>query len=183
MIRFSDIRYTFRLWRRHPGMVAVAALSLGLGVGATTTMYSVVNRVAHYELGFADADRLAVLWSANPEKGIQEQPPNWEIVHALLEQGQSFASFGFFQGGGAPVTMTGASETSRVSQMPVDWNALSIVGVPPLLGRTYRIEDFDDVVKQKEARAIVISYDTWKRRWTGALQPRGSRRPDDIKMR
>jgi putative ABC transport system permease protein len=168
VIRFSDIRYTFRLWRRHPGMVAVAALSLGLGVGATTTMYSVVNRVAHYELGFADADRLAVLWSANPEKGIREQPPDWEIVHALLEQGQSFASFGFFQGNGAPVTMTGTSETSRVSQMPVDWNALSIVGVPPLLGRTYRIEDFGDVVKQKEARAIVISYDTWKRRLGGA---------------
>jgi putative ABC transport system permease protein len=45
---------------------------------------------------------------------------------------------------------------------------LSIVGVPPLLGRTYRIEDFDDVVKQKEARAIVISYDTWQRRLGGA---------------
>src|SRR5262249_5936155 len=148
-------------------MVAVAALSLGLGVGATTTMYSVVNRVAHYELGFAAADRLAVLWNANQEKGIREQPPTWEIVHALLAQGQTFESFGFFQGGGAPGTMAGASGTSRVSQMPVDWNALSIVGVPPLLGRTYRIDDFADVVKQKEARAIVISYDTWKRRLSG----------------
>ena len=168
MIRLSDVRYTVRLWRRHPGMVAVAALSLGLGVGATTTMYSVVNRVAHYELGFADADRLAVLWSANPEKGIREQPPNWEIVRALLERGQAFSSFGFFQGNGAPVTLSGTSETSRVSQMPVDWNALSIVGVPPLLGRTYRIDDFADVVKQKEARAIVVSYDTWQRRLGGA---------------
>ena len=46
--------------------------------------------------------------------------------------------------------------------MPVDVNALSIVGVKPLLGRTYRLEDFNDVVKQKEARAIVISYDTWQ---------------------
>jgi putative ABC transport system permease protein len=165
---FSDIRYTLRLWRRHPGMVAVAALSLGLGVGATTTMYSVVNRVAHYELGFAEAERLAVLWSANPEKGIRERPPNWEIVHALVEHGQSFASFGFFQAGGMPVTLTGASETTRVSQMPVDWNALSIVGVPPLLGRTDRIEDFADVIKQKEARAIVVSYDTWQRRLGGA---------------
>jgi putative ABC transport system permease protein len=168
VIRLSDVRYTLRLWRRHPAMVAVAAVSLGLGVGATTTMYSVVNRVSHYELGFANADRLAVLWSANPEKGIREQPPTFEIVRALLERGQSFEAFGAMQGGGTPVTLTGSSETSRVSQMPVDWNALTIVGVPPLLGRTYRLDDFNDVVKQKEARAIVISYDTWQRRLGGA---------------
>jgi putative ABC transport system permease protein len=170
----SDVRYTIRLWRRHPGMVAVAALSLGLGVGATTTMYSVVNRVAHYELGFADPSRLAVLWSADPEKGINEQPPNYEIVHALLEHGQSFAQFGFFQGNGAPVTLSGSSETSRVSQMPVDVGALSLVGVPPLLGRTYRLEDFADVVKQKEARSIVVSYDTWQRRLGGAADVVGT---------
>ncbi len=168
MIRLSDIRYTFRLWRRHPTMVVVAGLSLGLGVGATTTMYGVVNRVSNYQLGFADADRLAVLWTGNAEKGIRQQPPNWDIVRAVLENGHSFESFGFFQGGGAPVTMTGTTESSRVSQMPVDANALSIVGVKPALGRTYRLEDFDDVVKQKEARGIVISYDTWQRRLGGA---------------
>ena len=137
-------------------------------------MYGVVNRVANYELGFADANRLAVLWTGDAEKGIHQQPPNWEIVRALLEHGQSFESFGFFQGGGAPVTLSGTSETSRVSQMPVDVNALSIVGVKPLLGRTYRLEDFDDVVKQKEARAIVISYDTWQRRLSGAANVVGT---------
>src|SRR5258708_5006729 len=100
MIRFSDVRYALRLWRRHPTMVAVAGLSLGLGVGATTTMYSVVNRVAHYELGFADVDRLAVLWSTNAEKGIRAPPPNWEIIRALLEHRQSSEGFGFFQAGG-----------------------------------------------------------------------------------
>ena len=145
-------------------MIAVAGLSLGLGVGATTTMYSVVNRVAHYELGFADVDRLAVLWSTDASRGINQQPPNWEIVQAILAHGHSFDSFGFFQGNGAPVTLSGTSETSRVSQMPVDANALSIVGVPPLMGRTYRLDDFADVVKQKEARSIVVSYDTWQRR-------------------
>jgi putative ABC transport system permease protein len=168
MVWLSDIRYALRLWRRHPSLVAVAGLSLGLGVGATTTMYSVVNTVAHYELGFADVDRLAVLWSTNAEKGIREQPPNWEIVQALLDHGHSFEAFGFFQGNGAPVTLSGTSETGRVSQMPVDVNGLSVVGVRPVLGRTYRLEDFDDIVKQKEARSIVISYDTWQRRMGGA---------------
>ena len=77
MIRFSDVRYALRLWRRHPAMIVVAGLSLGLGVGATTTMYSVVNRVAHYDLGFADEGRLVVVWRANPERGIREQSLNY----------------------------------------------------------------------------------------------------------
>ena len=80
MIRFSDVRYALRLWRRHPAMIVVAGLSLGLGVGATTTMYSVVNSVAHYELGFADEERLVVLWRTDPERGIREQPLNWQIA-------------------------------------------------------------------------------------------------------
>src|SRR5262245_18164041 len=155
-------------------MAVVAGLSLGLGVGATTTMYSVVNRVSHYQLGFADSERLAVLWGTNPEKGINEQPPNWEIVRAILEHGHSFASFGFLQSNGAPVTMTGSEETTRVAQMPVDVNGLAITGVQPLMGRTYRLEDFDDVVKQKEARSIVVSYDTWQRRLGGARDVIGS---------
>src|SRR5262245_12248818 len=164
----SDVRYAIRMWRRRPSFIAVASVSLGLGVGATTTMYSIVNKVAHYELGFADVDRLAVLWSTDRARGINQQPPTFEIARALLDRGTSFESFGFFQGGGAPVTLTGSSGASRVEQMPVDVNALSIVGVKPLLGRTYRLEDFDDVVKQKEARAIVVSYDTWQRRLSGS---------------
>ncbi len=174
MIKLSDVRYSFRLWRQHPTLVVVAGLSLGLGVGATTTMYSVVNRVAHYELGFADVDRLAVLWNTDPEHGNPQLPPTWETVQAVLDEGHSFEAFGFFQGNGAPVTLSGAAETSRVSQMPVDGNALSIVGVPPLLGRTYRPEDFNDLIKQKEARAIVVSYDTWQRRLGGAAEVIGT---------
>jgi putative ABC transport system permease protein len=161
MIQVSDFRFALRLWRRHPSLVLVAGLSLGLGVGATTTMYSVVNNVAHYRLDFKDVDRLAVFWQTDRERGGQ-QPPDWEMVQALLEHGHSFESFGFFQGGGAPVTLSGV-EVSRVSQMPVDANILSLLGVPPFLGRSYRTEDFEDVVKQKEARAIVVSYETWQR--------------------
>jgi putative ABC transport system permease protein len=167
VFRLSDVRYTLRLWRRHPAMVVVAGLSLGLGVGATTTIYGVVNRVSNYQLGFADADRLAVLWNTNAEKRIHQQPPNWDIVHAILQRGQSFESFGLFQGNGAPVTLSTTTEAIRVSQMPVDVNALSIVGVKPVLGRTYRLEDFGDSVKQKEARSIVISYETWQERLGG----------------
>ena len=90
----TDLRFALRLWRRHPTMVAVAGLSLGLGVGATTTMYSVVSKVAHYKLGFKNVDRLVILWSTDSERGFDEQPPNWEIVQAILKDGTSFEAFG-----------------------------------------------------------------------------------------
>jgi putative ABC transport system permease protein len=170
----TDLRFALRLWRRHPSMVAVAGISLGLGVGATTTMYSVVNKVAHYKLGFKDVDRLVIVSNTDPEHGNNEQPPTFEIVQALRKDGTSFEDFGGAQFFGAPVTLSGTDETSRVLQMPVDVGGLSVVGVPPLLGRTYRTEDFDDLVKQKEARSIVIAYETWQRRLGGKSDVIGS---------
>ncbi len=170
----TDLRFALRLWRRHPTLVIVAGLSLGLGVGATTTMYSVVNKVAHYKLGFKDVDRLVIVWNTDPENGVNEQPPTFEIVQAVQKDGTSFEDFGGVQLFGTPVTLSGTDETSRVLQMPVDVGGLSVIGVPPLLGRTYRTEDFDDVVKQKEARSIVIAYETWQRRLGGKNDVIGS---------
>jgi predicted permease len=166
-VPIADVRYALRLWRRYPTLVLVAGLSLGLGVGATTTMFSVVNNVANYKLNFSDVDRLAVLWTTDKEQGDGQSPPDWELVQAIVQDGHSFEAFGFFQGGGAPVTLSGI-EVSRVLQMPVDVRGLSITGVQPFLGRTYLREDFDDVVKQKEARSIVVTYETWQRLLGGA---------------
>ena len=129
MFQAADFRYALRLWKRYPSLVLVAGLSLGLGVGATTTMYSVVNNVSHYPLNFREPDRLAVLWTTDTARGGGNRPTDWETVQAVLQHGRSFEAFGFFQGGGAPVTLTGV-ESARVEQMPVDGNGLAIVGVP-----------------------------------------------------
>ena len=87
-------------------------------------------------------------------------------MQALL-RGRSFEAIGQAQMGGMPVTLTGSEETSRVLQMPLDVNGLAVTGVAPLLGRTHGLEDFQDLIKQKEARAIVITYDTWQRQLGG----------------
>ena len=121
MIRLSDVRYALRLWRRHPTLVIVAGLSLGLGVGATTTMYSVVNSVANYDLGFTDADRLAVLWSTDPDHGgnaAAARPgrscgPSSSTATRSRPSASSRAA-------ARPSRSPATTETSRVAQMPVD---------------------------------------------------------------
>ena len=74
MPHLSDVRFALRLWTRRPTVIAVATLSLGLGVGATTVMYSLLSRVAHYNFGFANKDRLVVLSSTAPDSGEQPVP-------------------------------------------------------------------------------------------------------------
>jgi putative ABC transport system permease protein len=169
MLDLSDVRFALRLWRRHPTLVIVASLSLGLGIGATTTMFSAVNRVAGYELGFQDEDRLVTIWNTSTESGnINQQPVSWEIVQPLLERQGSFEAIGMFQPAGIPVTLSGTTEATRVRQTPVNVDGLAITGVAPLMGRTYRMDDFEDVVRQKEARSIVISYDAWQQYFEGS---------------
>ena len=78
-----------------------------------------------------------MLWATDTEQGNSQRPTDWETIQAVLENGHSFEAFGFFQGGGAPVTLSGVV-VSRVEQMPVDVNGLAITGVAPFLGRTHR---------------------------------------------
>jgi hypothetical protein len=68
VLELSDVRFALRMWARHVTLIVVASLSLGLGVGATTTMYTLLSGVAHYDLGFARQDRLVVLWNTDVEQ-------------------------------------------------------------------------------------------------------------------
>jgi len=173
VLELSDLRFALRLWVRRPTLVVVAGLSLGLGIGATTTMYSLLSGVTHHQFGFADEDRVVVFWNTDVDGVGPQSPPTYDVVQALIASGRSFEALGLHQPAGIPVTLSGAGETVRVSQTPVDVNGLAVTGVPPALGRTYRLDDFNDVVKEKEARGIVISDDMWHRQFAGAADAIG----------
>ena len=118
MLDPSDLRVAIRLWVRHPTLILVAGLSLGLGVGATTTMYGLLSGVANYTFGFADEDRIVVLSNTNDENGAPQSPPTYDVVQALLKSGRSFEAFGLHQPARIPVTLSGAGETVRAYQTP-----------------------------------------------------------------
>ena len=118
MFQAADLRYALRLWRRYPTLVLVAGLSLGLGVGATTTMYSVVNNVANYPLNFKEPDRLAVLWTTDSERGAGNRPTDWETVQTVLEHGRSFESVRLLPGRRRPRHLDGSRVERASSRCP-----------------------------------------------------------------
>ena len=89
-------------------------------------------------------------------------------MQALLEHGHSFEAFGFFQGGGAPVTLSGVEVSRVAADAGGRERRCRSSACRRCSGARYRLEDFEDVVKQKEARSIVVSYETWQRLLGGA---------------
>jgi len=136
---FQDIRYALRMLRKDPGFAAAAVLTLALGIGANTAIYTVINAVLLRPLPFQHPERLVTLWESNPQQEIDRaavSPPNfvdWSDQSRTLEQIVAYRYWGFvLAGGDAPERITGA----RVSA-----SLFSLLGVKPILGRTFLPEE------------------------------------------
>ena len=157
----GDIRYTLRMWARNPGFTAAAVLTLALGIGANTTMFSVVNATLLRPLPFPEPDRLATLW-----RGVVNQPDRFNIVSMPAfkdwrDQSRTFESMAIFDSAGRGYNLTGEGVAEQVSGVRVTASFFDVLGVAPLLGRTFRPEEempgSDDVV--------VLSHALWTRRY------------------
>jgi putative ABC transport system permease protein len=155
---FKDIRYGIRSLRKHPGFTAIAIITLALGIGANTAIFSVVNAVLLRPLPFRDQQQLVMVFHRGVEAAGGDRTP---LAYAdLLDwraQSRSFESIGAFQyaqlnysGTGIPEQVLGANVTS---------NFLSILGVPVQLGRDFNSDD----ERPGATRAVVISDRFWRR--------------------
>ncbi|HKW90047.1 MAG TPA: ABC transporter permease [Candidatus Acidoferrales bacterium] len=143
---FADIRYGARMLRKSPGFTIVAVLTLALGIGANTAIFSVIDGVLLSPLPYPEPQQLITM---RPN----DSPPN---VTDIQRQNHSFS-----QGGGINVIamdLTGAAEPVRIHAGIVDAGFLETLGVPPMLGRI--ISPDEDV--NGGPRNIVASYDFWR---------------------
>lgn len=163
----GDVRYAFRRWRRRPGFTATAVLTLALGIGTTTAIFSVVDDVLLAPLPWTDPDRLAAIYAVFPERRAKPataatwnvgtfSAPAWDA----LRRASAFESVAVWR---RPIPMTlGEARTDLVPLMDVSSNFLPVLGVRLVHGRFFTVlED------EKPSRNILISHEAWQRRFGG----------------
>lgn len=161
----QDIRYGFRLLLKNKAFAAVAILALGLGVGANTAIFSLVNGVLLRPLPFPQADRIVYFEGRNPSQGITESNISFPDFNDWSQQTDLFASTAVFYTASSNLGADGA-EPERVPRAGVSSGFFNVLGVQPVLGRTFVAED--DIPGGIQTVAI-ISHGLWKRRFGADL--------------
>ena len=158
----QDLRYALRMLLKHKGFTAVAIIALGLGIGANTAIFSLVNGVLLRPLPYPNADQIVYFEGRNPTKGITDSNISVPDFHAWAEQEQLFASIALFSAGNGTLSGSG-DEPERVPRAGVSSSFFAVLGVQPMLGRSF-IADDDQPNSQL---AAVLSHALWKRRFGG----------------
>ena len=127
----QDIRYGIRMLRRNPGFAIVASITLALGIGATTAIFSIVNAVLWRDLPYRDAGRLVQLWETNPERNWTEAECAPANVADWRSENRSFVDMAAYFGNGRDAwvsnyALTGAGEPERLKGISVTANFFSV---------------------------------------------------------
>jgi hypothetical protein len=156
----QDIRYGLRMLLKYKGFTAVAIMALGLGIGANTAIFSLVNGVLLRPLPFPDAERIIYFEGKNPQAGITDSNISFLDFTDWSQQTELFKSTAAFWTGNANLGADGA-EPERVPRAGVTSGFFSVLGVQPVLGRTF-VPDDD---KPGTISVAIISHGLWKRRF------------------
>ncbi len=136
----QDIRYALRRLRLSPGFTLVAVLTLALGIGANTAIYSVVDGVLLRALPFAEARRLVVVWETDRKSSTTREPASWPDYVDYTAQSRSLDGTAVVSGSEVILTPDQGA-AMRLSGMSVSESYFPLVGVTPVLGRTFTKED------------------------------------------
>ncbi len=161
---FRDVRYGGRALLRASGFTIVATLTLALGIGATTAMFSVVNGILLRPLPYPEQDRLIELVHEARGVGIARMLASPAVYFGYRDYSRTFEAVGMWDWDASPVTVTGIAEPESVRSVEMTHEVLGILGATPALGRSFRSSD--DV--PGAAPTAVISHAYWQRRFGGA---------------
>ncbi len=158
---FADVRYALRTMRKTPGLTLVIVLSLAIGIGANTAIFSVVNALLLKPLPYPHADRLVELWLRSPGLGIPQDWPSPGQYTDIVTQNHSFEAVSISHGRNA--TLTGLERPERVGVLRTSSNLFSLLGAKPLIGRLFTpSEDAPG-----GAEVALLSQECWQRLFSG----------------
>jgi len=153
----ADFRYAFRRLRANPGFTFVSVLTLALGIGATTAIFSAVNPILFEPLPYPGGNRIVMVWYAGDDGS--RVMPTFGNYHELATRSTSFAAIAGF----APwqPTMLGNTEPERLDGQLVNADFFRVLGVTPALGRGFSADDD----RSTGAKTVMISDRLWRRRF------------------
>ncbi len=161
----QDVRYAVRMLRHSPGFTLVAVLTLALGIGATTSIFSVVRGVLLRPLPFREPERLVRIWQASPSQSEQKGAVSSVDFLDWKARQRSFVDMGawFYAEGMTGVDLSGDGEPERLSTTYVEDGFFSTLGVNPQLGRVMQSDEH----QPGHDALVVISHGFWQRRLGG----------------
>jgi putative ABC transport system permease protein len=157
----QDLRYGARMLWKKPGFTVIAVITLALGVGANTAIFSVVNGVLLRPLPYKEPGRLARVYSEFPTMNLRKfwiSPPEFLDIQ---REAKSWESIGAWATGGVNLSWTG--EPIRVTSTSVTRSLIDTLGVQPMMGRNFTPEE----EKPNGPRSVIISYGLWGRAFGG----------------
>jgi putative ABC transport system permease protein len=157
---WHDIRYAIRMFLKNPGFSAVVILTLALGIGTNTAIFSVVNAVLLRPLPFRDPGKLCLLFEHFPAIGILG--PSYENFVDWRDQSNSYEDVAMIRN--ATFTLTGAGEPQRLAGQMASANFFPLLGVNPIYGHTF----FPEEDRAGGPLVVLLSYGFWQRQFGGA---------------
>ena len=156
-ILFSDLRYAARKLRSSAGFTAVAVLTLAIGIGATTAIFSAVNPILFSPLPYPDARRIMMIWEMR--SGGSPIAVTFASFHGVSEQNHSFSAMAALKAW--QPSMTGASQPERFQGQRVSAGYFRTLGLAPALGRDFQQEDDG----YQGPNVVLLSNNLWRRKF------------------
>ena len=161
-IFWQDLRYSMRTLWKSPGFTLIAVVALALGIGANTAIFSVVNAVLLRPLPYPSPEKLVWIWETSPVNEIKQEVASYPNFNDWRQQSQSFEGMAAFAG--YYQFLTGPDGTpERLSGAAVAGDFFKVLGVQPMLGRTFLPEENQG----GNQRAVILSYGLWQQRFGG----------------
>ncbi len=156
-----SLRQVARRFAKSPGFAAVTLVTLAVGIGANTAIFSVLNGVLLKPLPFPDPDRLVGVWETAPGVGIKDMQASPSTYLTFREEGRVFEDIGMWRNDA--VTVTGQAEPEQVESLTVTDGLLPILGIQPLRGRWFTRQDDSP----GSPATVMLTYGYWQRRFGG----------------
>src|SRR5689334_13395890 len=157
----GDIRYALRNLLRRPTFTLIAVVTLALGIGANTAIFSAINALLLKPLPFPQLDRVVAIWDKMPSRGVKHNEVAFGNYFDWQSQTQSFEQLALYRWWNA--NLTGSDSPERIQGFLVTANFLDATGMKPIMGRTFLPEENQPGKDQ----VAVLTYSLWQRRFGG----------------